>query len=91
MTKLEINGGETTHNLVNIPEPPKLDSSYKKNISKKAVGFMVVEEMKLDIECNPFWSPFELVKLVANLEIKKIRLGDYQSDFYTKISDPALR
>ena len=52
---------------------------------------MVVEEMKLDIECNPFWSPFELVKLVANLEIKKIRLGDYQSDFYTKISDPALR
>lgn len=47
--------------------------------------------MKLDIESNPFWSPFELVKLVANLEIKKINLGDHNSDFYKNIPDQNTR
>lgn len=68
-----------------------MDSSYKKNISRYAIGFLVVEEMKLDIESNPFWSPFELVKLVANLEIKKINLGDHKADFYKRIPDKSLQ
>ena len=64
-----------------------MDSSYKKNVSRRAEGFFIIEEMKLDIECNPFWSPFELVKLVANLEIKKINLGEHNPNFLESIED----
>lgn len=67
LTQLEINDGDSLHSFIDIPEPQQLDSSYKKNVSKKSIGFLIVEEMELDIESDPFWSPFELVTLVALL------------------------
>ena len=30
--------------------------------------------MSIDIENNPFWSPFELIKLVAYVHLDKIEL-----------------
>ena len=48
---------------------------------------MITQEMNLDIESNPFWSPFELVRLVANLEVKKINLGDHNPDFANQLSE----
>lgn len=86
LTTIDVNGGELMHKLIDIPEPPKLDASYKKNVSKFSQGFMIVDQMSLDIECDPFWSPFQLVKLVANLEIKKITLGDHDPDFLNRLN-----
>jgi|JI61114C2RNA_FD_contig_21_16958356_length_239_multi_2_in_0_out_0_2 hypothetical protein len=42
--------------------------------------------MELDIESNAFWSPFELIKLLANLEIRKITLGNGNPDFAEKLT-----
>ena len=91
LAQLEINDGKSTHTLGKCLEPPKLDSSYKQNVSKKAIGFLIVDEMALDVESNPFWSPFELVTLVANLEIKKITLGDHDPGYLNNIEDASAR
>lgn len=66
LAKIDINN-KTTELFADIIEPKKLDSSYKKNISKHAQGFLITQEMELDIESDPFWSPFELVKLISLL------------------------
>lgn len=73
-TKLQINGSDVVE-LDQIREPLKLDQSQIRNKSKSAVGFLLSQSMELSIESNAFWSPFQLVKLFANLEIKKIVLG----------------
>lgn len=67
-------------------EPTKMDPSYKKNVSKHAQGLLITQEMGLDIESDPFWSPFETVNLIAGLEIKKITLGDHDPDFHKSLS-----
>ena len=64
--KLTINGSET-YTFSDILEPSKLDPSYKKNVSKNAQGMLICQEMQLDIESDPFCSPFETVNLISTL------------------------
>jgi hypothetical protein len=45
------------------------------------VGFLYTEKMELNIDSDPFWSPYETVKLFANLEIKRITLGQGNPQF----------
>ena len=63
-----------------------MDPSYKKNISKFAQGFLITQEMQLDIESDPFCSPFETVNLISTLEIKKVVLGDHNPDFQKNLT-----
>lgn len=81
--KLEINNSESLC-FADIVEPKKMDPSYKKNVSKHAQGLLIIQEMNLDIESDPFWSPFETVNLIAGLEIKKIILGETDPEEFSK-------
>ena len=85
MAKIEINNKDSIL-FEEIVEPKKMDPNYKKNISKNAQGFLITEEMQLDIESDPFCSPFETVNLIATLEIKKITLGDHRPEFAEQLT-----
>jgi len=74
------------YSLCDIKEPGKLDHTYIKNNSKKVSGFMLSEHLELNIESNPFWSPYELVKLNTSLELKKITLGNFNEDFWKDLT-----
>ena len=85
LARIDINNKESLLFADHI-EPTKMDPGYKKNISKSAQGLLITLEMGLDIESDPFWSPFETVNLIAGLEIKKITLGDHNPDFAKELS-----